>query len=149
MSNTLYLRIKIAGRDVVLPASKVESVVNIAEIVAVPYVEPHICGLFAMRSKVVTLVDSQWYITGEKSDMTSNAMDSSIGVVVSIDGHIYALLVDAVCDIFETATAPKKLPSSAGNGWDIFGDSILEVNDDTLLILEPENLVGTRNSLAA
>lgn len=145
MTNSLYLRINIAGRDVVLPASKVDSVVNIGDIVPVPYVEPHVCGLFAMRSKVVTLIDSQWFITGIKTDVK----EAGIGVVVSIDGHVHALLVDKVCDIFEAAHAPKKLPSSAGNGWDMLGNTILEVDGATLLIIEPEHMVGVRNSLAA
>lgn len=145
MTNTLYLRIIIAGRDVVLPAFRVDSVVNIGDIVPVPYVEPHVCGLFAMRSKVVTLIDSQWFVTGEKG----NLQQPGVGVVVTIDGHVYALLVDKVCDIFEASTEPKKLPSSAGNGWDILGNQILEVDGTTLLVIEPENLVSVRNTLAA
>jgi purine-binding chemotaxis protein CheW len=145
MTNLLYLRINIAGRDVVLPASKVDSVVNIGDIIPVPYVEPHICGLFAMRSKVVTLIDSQWFITGKKADIA----DAGTGVVVSIDGHVYALMVDKVCDIFEAANGPKKLPSSAGSGWDVLGTNILEVDGAALLVIEPEYLIGARNSLAA
>jgi hypothetical protein len=58
-------------------------------------------------------------------------------------------LVDKVCDIFEAAHAPKKLPSSAGNGWDMLGNTILEVDGTTLLVIEPEHMVGVRNSLAA
>ncbi|WP_438730825.1 chemotaxis protein CheW [Parasphingorhabdus sp. DH2-15] len=145
MMNTLYLRVCLNGRDVVFPAAKVESVVNVDQSVAVPNVEPYIAGLFAMRSKVLTLIDCQWFITGQKAAIKK----SSMAVVVDVGGHVYALLVDAVRDIFDTDAGIKELPSSPGAGWETLGSTILEENGEALLIIEPENLINVHQDIAA
>ena len=54
----LFLVAHIAGRGVAIPASQVDSVVDLGEIVAVPRAEGCIKGLAALRSRVVTVIDT-------------------------------------------------------------------------------------------
>ena len=55
----LYLIAQIAGRAVAIDSNQVESVVDIGEITAVPLASEHVRGLAALRSRVVTVVDTQ------------------------------------------------------------------------------------------
>jgi len=145
MMSTLYLRASLSERDIAIPAAKVESVVNVTDRVAVPNVAPYVAGLFAMRSRVLTLIDCQWFITGCRQIPKYPAK----AVVVDIDGHNYALLIDAVRDIFDWSEAPKLLPAGLGDGWELLGDTILDLEDEALLVVKPENIVRTRREIAA
>ncbi|WP_204313488.1 chemotaxis protein CheW, partial [Klebsiella michiganensis] len=55
----LYLIAQIAGRAVAIDSERVESVVDIGEVTAVPRASAHVRGLAALRSRVVTVVDTQ------------------------------------------------------------------------------------------
>jgi purine-binding chemotaxis protein CheW len=54
----LFLIAHIAGRGVAIDAAQVDSVVDIGEIVAVPRAEAFVRGLAALRSRVVTVIDT-------------------------------------------------------------------------------------------
>ncbi|MEO1044625.1 MAG: chemotaxis protein CheW [Pseudomonadota bacterium] len=148
--NNLYLRARLAGRDIAIPAACVESVVKISDIVPVPAVSPHIAGLFALRSRVLTIVDCAWFIHGSKGDIA----DTSLAIVVTIDNHHYGLLVDAVDDILTIDSDPVAATGGVGRGWDMLGDTMLHVDDAieaarSLLVLDVANAVNPPPSAAA
>ena len=53
----LLLIVTIAGERVALPASAVESVVELDALISVPRAAPHVAGLSALRSRVLTVID--------------------------------------------------------------------------------------------
>ena len=53
--NELLLIVSIAGSRVALPASAVESVVELDALIAVPRAPDHVAGLSALRSRVLTV----------------------------------------------------------------------------------------------
>lgn len=55
----LFLIARIDGQGVVFDADQVDAVVDIGDVVDVPRVEPSIRGLAALRSRVVTVVDTR------------------------------------------------------------------------------------------
>ena len=54
----LFLIAHIAGRTVAIPADHIDSAVDIGEVVPVPGTTPAIRGLAALRSRVVTVIDT-------------------------------------------------------------------------------------------
>ena len=52
--NELLLVVTIAGERVALPASAVESVVELDTLISVPRAAAHVAGLSALRSRVLT-----------------------------------------------------------------------------------------------
>jgi len=86
----LYLIAHVAGRSVAIDSDQVESVVDIGEVTAVPRAAGHIRGLAALRSRVVTVVDTQAALGLEGGAAAKRA------VITHVDGHHYALLVDAL-----------------------------------------------------
>lgn len=140
----LFLIVRLAGRAVALPARDVVSVVEIDEIVPVPRVAAHVAGLFALRSRVLTVIDSRAALG---LDAAPVAMPAS-AVILACEGHSYALLVDAVEDVIE-ADAPEPCPALLDGGWAAAARGILRVDGQPLLLLDPHALVGGCQSLAA
>ena len=58
MSEQLFLIAHIAGRGVAIDSAQVESVVDIGAVTPTPRAAPHIRGLAALRSRVVTVIDA-------------------------------------------------------------------------------------------
>ena len=87
----LFLIAHIAGRGVAIETSQVDSVVDIAEIVAVPRAEAAVRGLVALRSRVVTVID-----TGTALGLDPTPDSARRAVITRIDGHHYAILVDEI-----------------------------------------------------
>ncbi|WP_333978143.1 chemotaxis protein CheW [Sphingomonas aerolata] len=85
----LFLIAHIAGRGVAIPAEQVGSVVDIGDVVAVPQAEAAIRGLTALRSRVVTVID-----TGTALGLAPTPETARRAVITQVDGHDHAILVD-------------------------------------------------------
>ncbi|MDM7957144.1 chemotaxis protein CheW [Blastomonas sp.] len=134
----LYLIAVIAGEKVVIPAEQVDSVVNVRESVPVPSAAPFIAGLFALRSRVLTLIDCQFFVSGEPVDL----VPGQPAIVVNIGGCHYGLLVDAVIDVVQSNIAPVPLPSQLPAGWCDIGRALLDIDAATYLLIDPDYMVN-------
>jgi purine-binding chemotaxis protein CheW len=142
--NRLLLIVTIAGERVALPAAAVEAVVEIEGLTPVPGAAPHVAGLSALRSRVVTVIDSHASLG---LDSGGRARDA---VLVVIDGHPYALLVDSVEDVVEAAGEPQPLRAAAGAGWARVASTAVEGEGDLLLLVDlPAMIAGPAAQAAA
>lgn len=139
----LYLIVRLAGERIALPAERIESVAEIGEIEPVPLAPPHIAGLFALRSRVLTVVDGGVAAGGEAIPL-AGANDA---VIVMIAGHCYALLVEAVEDAVEAA-APAPPPQLLGGGWAQVAIGLVQIEDAPMLVVDPALLVDGVKSFA-
>ncbi|MGW8136636.1 chemotaxis protein CheW [Sphingomonas zeae] len=132
----LFLIACIAGQGVAFDADQVDSVVDIGEIVAVPRADPSVRGLTALRSRVVTVVD-----TRRSLGLEPTAPHVRRAVITQQDGHYYAMLVDALDDIetFETRSMP--LVARKEDRWSRAADGMVFRNGEPLLILDLAKLV--------
>jgi purine-binding chemotaxis protein CheW len=127
----LFLIAHIAGRGVAIPADQVASVVDIGDVVAVPLAEPSVRGLAALRSRVVTVID-----TGTALGLAPTPDAARRAVITQVDGHHYAILVDSLEDV-----APfERLPLSSGlalnHGWASAATGLVERDGEPLLVLD-------------
>ena len=88
--NELLLVVTIAGERVALPAASVESVVELDTLIAVPRAAPHVAGLSALRSRVLTVID----FAAVDHDVIHADRDGEVSGVALINGEP-AELVDA------------------------------------------------------
>lgn len=133
----LFLIAHIAGRGVALATAQVDSVVDIGEVVAVPRAETAIRGLTALRSRVVTVVD-----TGTALGLPPMPHGAARAVITRVDGHFYAILVDSLEDV---ATF-ERLPLSGlalDRGWQAAGTGLIDRDGEPMLILDLDALVPT------
>ena len=133
----LLLIVRFAGERVALPAAEVESVVEIEALTPVPGAAGHIAGLAALRSRVLTVIDCLASLDPSRR-LPADAREAVMAVV---DGHPYALLVEAVEDVVEASSERRPAAALAG-GWRRIGRSTIEAEGDLLLLADVEALIA-------
>ena len=131
--NELLLVVFIAGERVALPAAAVGSVVELDTLIPVPRAAPHVAGLSALRSRVLTVIDCV-----RSLELGSGAAPQAIreAAVVELDGHHYALIVDQVEDVLEAQSAPAPLRAAMGAGWERASLGMVETETGPLLLVD-------------
>src|SRR5690606_1163025 len=95
MMEKLYLVARIADTRVALRSLAIHSVVTVGTPVRVPAAPPHVAGLFALRSRVFTLIDPHVVIGLPPVPVSAGQRV----IVVDVADHGYALLADEIEDV--------------------------------------------------
>jgi len=136
--NQLLLIVTIAGSRVAFPAAKVESVVELDALSPVPRAAAHVAGLSALRSRVLTVIDCQRSLELGTTDL-SGLREAA---VVEVDGHHYALTVDAVEDVVEALSDPQPVRAPMEAGWERVGLGMIETEEGPLLLVDIDALIS-------
>ncbi|MBN8807661.1 MAG: chemotaxis protein CheW [Sphingomonas sp.] len=137
MNERLFLIATIAGRGVAIDSAQVESVVDIGRVTPTPRVAPHIRGLAALRSRVVTVIDAHAALGLRAAGIVGDR-----AVITVIDGHHYAVLVDALEDVAPFAVAPLTPGIALDNGWRSAGCGEVERDGEPILAIDLAALVA-------
>jgi purine-binding chemotaxis protein CheW len=137
--NELLLIVTIAGSRVALPAAAVESVVELDTLIPVPRAPTHVAGLSALRSRVLTVIDTLRSLELGECDCSDGIREAA---VVELDGHHYALIVDVVEDVVEALSGPSPVRAAMGPGWERASKGIVETEEGPLLLLDIEALIA-------
>ena len=140
----LLLIARLAGRRVALPARDIEAVVELEGLTPVPGAPRHIAGLSALRSRVLTVIDSRASL-GLPPVLAEGAREA---VVVPSGGHTYALLVEQVEDVVEAVDEPVPVKAPAGGGWDRAALGMVEAGGALLLLIDPHQLIAGQPALS-
>ena len=132
----LFLIAQIAGRPVAIASDQVESVVDIGGVVPVPRADARVCGLAALRSKVVTVIDTHAVL-----GLDAAAAAEGRAVITVIDGHHYAILVDALEDVTPCALQPLSRGILLDAGWRALGSGIVELDGEPVLAIDLRAMV--------
>ena len=144
--NQLLLIVTIAGERVALPAAAVESVVELDTLIPVPRAAPHVAGLSALRSRVLTVIDCKRSLDLGESDCSQGIREAA---VVELDGHHYALIVDVVEDVVEANSDPTPVRAAMGEGWDRVSKGMVETEAGPLLLVDVGALISAEVRAAA
>lgn len=137
--NQLLLIATIAGCRVALPAAAVESVVELDALIPVPRSPAHVAGLSALRSRVLTVIDTMRSLGLGETDCSDGIREAA---VVEIDGHHYALIVDSVEDVVEAMSEPAAVRAAMGEGWERASLGMVETDEGPLLLVDIAALVA-------
>jgi purine-binding chemotaxis protein CheW len=144
MSN-LYLLAETGSTTIAIDAERVESIVSSGEIVKIPMAPPHFAGLFALRSSVITVIDTLAAIEGGVADVQA---DQKI-VVFKSDGHSYGLSVDAVQDVLEVGERHQRLGAAFAAGWQRVSVGVIDADNKAVVVVDPDMLVDENAQIAA
>jgi purine-binding chemotaxis protein CheW len=142
----LLLIVTIAGERVALRTAAVESVVELDALIPVPRAAPHVAGLSALRSRVLTVIDCVRSLELGASNCSSGIREAA---VVELDGHHYALIVDLVEDVVEALSEPSPVRAAMGPGWERVSDGMVETEAGPLLLVDVAALVSGAEARAA
>ena len=132
----LFLIAHIAGRGVAIATTQVDAVVDIADVVAVPRADAAVRGLVALRSRVVTVID-----TGTALGLAPTGDDQRRAVITELDGHHYAILVDSLEDVAPFERQPLSAGLKPTDGWARCGTGIVDADGEPMLIVDLAALV--------
>lgn len=144
--NELLLVVTIAGERVALPAAAVESVVELDTLIPVPRAAPHVAGLSALRSRVLTVIDCRRSLELGESDRSHGIREAA---VVELDGHHYAFIVDLVEDVVQSMSDPQPVRAAMGRGWERVSDGMVETENGPLLLINVAALIAGAETKAA
>ncbi|MBA2772036.1 MAG: chemotaxis protein CheW [Sphingomonas sp.] len=144
--NELLLIVTIASRRVAFRAAAVESVVELDTLIPVPRAAPHIAGLSALRSRVLTVIDCMRSLDLGATDCADGIREAA---VVELDGHHYALLVDLVEDVVEAMSDPAPVRAAMGRGWERVSKGMVETEQGPLLLIDVAALIAGAEARAA
>ena len=137
--NELLLIVTIAGSRVALPATAVESVVELDTLIAVPRAPAHVAGLSALRSRVLTVIDCMRSLELGATDCADGIREAA---VVEVEGHHYALIVDAVEDVVEAQSDPSPVRAAMAAGWERASRGMVETEEGPLLLVDVHALIA-------
>lgn len=140
----LYLIATIAGQPVAIRASAVHSVVDIDAVAPAPLAPPHVAGLAALRSRVLTVICCECALGLEQRPTTKKR-----AVVVEVDGHSYALLVGTIDDVRSIEGAPAPIRARLDGGWSRVALGLLDDGGESVLLVDHEALIAGEPALAA
>ena len=143
--NELLLIVTIAGSRVALPAAAVESVVELDTLIPVPRAPAHVAGLSALRSRVLTVIDTLRSLELGDSDCSDGIREAA---VVEVEGHHYALIVDVVEDVVEALSEPSQVRAAMGPGWERVSKGMVETEEGPLLLVDIDALIAGTSSEA-
>ena len=142
----LLLIVTIAGQRVAFPADAVESVVELDTFIHVPRAQPHVAGLSALRSRVLTVIDCRRSLEMGDTDSSDGIREAA---VVELDGHHYALIVDVVEDVVEALSDPNPVRAAMEDGWERVSRGMVETEEGPLLLIDVAALISGVESKAA
>ena len=131
MTENLFLFASIAGTPIAVRASEIEAVVRLGDIVPIHRVPPHVRGLAALRSRVLTVVDIESRIFGR----TMALERQPLAVVAEIAAHTYGLLIETVSDICEAQDGVMPIQGRIDRAWAPFTSALVEREGRSHLLL--------------
>ena len=132
----LFLIARIAGRSVAIDSDQVDSVVDIGAITPVPRAAAEVCGLAALRSRVVMVID-----TCAALGLATPELQPSRAVITQIEGHHYAILVEALEDVAPFALTPLSSGFVLEGGWRRAGCGVVDREGDPMLAIDLRALI--------
>ncbi len=135
----------IDNRRAAIPASVISSVIEIDNIVEVPQAPTYIAGLTAMRSQALTVICCRSALGAQPIPFTPGDR----AVVIKIDGHQYALLVDEVEGVIMPISEPAPIKGGFGPEWDAIAIGKIETGAEPALLIDHKLLVKGPQALAA
>jgi len=135
-SANLYVIAVIAGQRIALDAANVAAVVDLTNIVPVPLAPPHVLGLCALRSLILTVVDLAGSL-GQPPEKVSRR-----AITMEIAGHHYAFVVSSVEHVEPSIEKPQPVDASIGANWTAAVSARVQTESGTALLLEPDRLMS-------
>lgn len=133
----LLIVARLAGERVAFASDEIESVVEIGAITPIPGAAPHVAGLAALRSRVLTVIDCRASL--EPGAAVCAPRDALVAVR---GGHLYALLLDGVDDVAEVEADLAPPPPGLSPDWARIVRARAVAEDALFLVLDVPALIA-------
>ena len=136
--NELMVMAQIAGRRCALPALKVQSVIELGVITPVPRSPAYVVGITALRSQALTVIDCRLALGFATIEWPTDER----AAVVSVGGHPYALMIDAIEDIATSLGAAEQVTGGFGPEWSRAARGMIETATGPALLIDLPTIIA-------
>lgn len=144
MSEAIVI-MRIAGERFALPVSRIQSVIDIGQIVPVPGAPAFVTGMTTLRSKSLTVID-----TARSLGLEQGESSPARAAVVERKGCGYALTIDEVETVLTPNGPLAELNARLAKGWMRTALGQVETDSGAVLLLDVDKLIsGPPQDLAA
>jgi purine-binding chemotaxis protein CheW len=136
---TLHILFRIGDTEFVLPAERVVQMETFSRATRVPGVPDYVIGIVQLRGRMIPVVDLRVRMGMPRAAVT---LDSRV-IVSERDGRPVALLVDYAREVVRIAPSQRQPPPALMEGATTrFVESIVQIGDRTILVLDFEKAIG-------
>jgi purine-binding chemotaxis protein CheW len=140
--NTLKILARIADRLCAIPASDVQSVIELGEVTPIPRTPDFLVGMTGLRSQALTVIDARLALGKASDDFETDHR----AAVVDVGGHSYALIVDQIMDVCETDQDCQQVSGGFGETWDHAVKGMIETDHGPAMLIDVAALTKNRGS---
>jgi purine-binding chemotaxis protein CheW len=134
-ASNLYVIAVVAGQRIAVDASDVGAVVDLVGVMPVPLAPPHVRGICALRSQILTVIDISEAL-GQSCETSSRR-----ALTMEVDGHHYAFVVASVDQVEPIQGKIHPIDASIGRDWAAAVTGRVQTESGTALLFEPQRLV--------
>ena len=128
---------RVAGERFAAPAARIQSVIELGEVVPVPRAPDYISGLTTLRSRSLTVIDTPLAL-----ELPGTTATKSLALVLEMNGCGFALAVDAVENVVEAEGEVEPLTIQLAPGWMRCAQGKVETSIGTVLMINLDRLVA-------
>lgn len=129
---------EVADELFAVPITKVQEIIRLSSIVAVPQSPEFVEGIINLRGKVIPVVDLKTKFDIKKTEVSSHTRI----IVAEINAIIVGLIVDAVGEVFKVHEDEyEAAPSIVSSKKQQFIAEIVKRNDQMFLVLDLDRLL--------
>jgi purine-binding chemotaxis protein CheW len=145
MTDKLFLFATIGGAPIAVQAHAIEAVVRLGEVTPIPLAPPHVRGLAALRSRVLTIIDLESRIFG----IGERGAPANLAIVADFAPHSYGFLIDAVKDICQIPEGVQPVRGRIDPCWQPFASGFVDYDGQSHLLLTLSDFVVAPGSALA
>lgn len=125
-----------------IPVLDVQEVIVHQRVARVPLAGPSIAGLLNLRGQIVTAIDMH-----QRLQISRNASESLMNVVVCDEDELFALIVDEVGDVAAVSLETiERLPASLDGSWVRICTGVVRMDQGLLALVDVTRLLDESNT---
>lgn len=128
---------RVAGERFAVPASRIQSVIELDEVILVPRAPAWIAGLATLRSRSLTVIDTVLAL-----GLEPRSQGQRLALVVEAAGCPLALAVDSVESVTEATGAVQPITFKLAPGWMRCAEGLVETPAGTVLAIDLDRLLA-------
>ena len=144
-----FLTFVVAGEEYGVDILKVQEIKGWTPVTRIPNTPPHVQGVLNLRGTIVPIIDMRLRFHMDKAEYTPTTVIIVLSVHTRWGDRVIGVVVDAVSDVLDVATADIKPAPDFGSSVDIeFISGLATTNNHMVMLLDIDRLL-TEDELAA
>jgi purine-binding chemotaxis protein CheW len=139
-----YLTFQLAGEEYAVDILRVQEIKGWERATRIPHAPHYVLGVINLRGAIVPIIELRRRFGLEPTTFGPTTVVIVVKVMGERSERTVGMVVDAVCEVYNVATADLKPPPEVGSSVDTaFVKGLATVEDKMLILLEIDRLINS------